>query len=687
MALTQVTGPYPIFTDLDGSPLDDGYLYIGSINEDPEVNPIQVYWDSALTIPAVQPIRTNNGYAWRNGTPALIYTAGEFSITIRNKRGEFVLYSPVGYGFDPAAVSASVVKNDFTGDGVTVDFTLSASPSTKLATSVFINGVYQEKDSYSILGNVLTFTVAPPLSASIEVMTNETGVIGTTNASLVSYTAGFAGAVLQTVQTKLEQYVSVKDFGAVGDGVTDDTAAIQAALDSSVRSILVPPGTYRITSSLNLNQDVFLEGCGGIQDPSDGGQISKIEADGNFDALVLKSSSYFGWLTLKNLYIAKTGGAANTNVGIKAAAFAPHVQIERCLVEGFDIGLDMFLGLANLVSVNSRFNNVGFRLKGTSFTVQDCYANRNVTGYRILEQTVYSSLLNCASDANTGNAYEFTGTTGPYTTQSDSANSYVTMTACGAEACGRYLYVNGDFDLNIAQPSSFNMTGTPTCVEIESARKVLFRNIGPGFGNLNWVDVNYAKCTVDVLQVEGDMPHFTNVSPPAATYTDVGAAVSGMKTLYGVIGLAKNRIPTFTEASSSGSVSTLEKGVFATTATLASKLRFRVEVMGNGNYYTARVRYSAFWTSGAGDAGGEIYMTVSNTGGINTSYLATSADITVAVSNGAVGGGPNGGTYYYFDVYSSRSYEYLWDVEAYTRFEVLRIDMVTNYNNWFVEKL
>jgi hypothetical protein len=270
MALTQVTGPYPIFTDLDGTPLDDGYLYIGAINQDPEQNPIQVYWDSNLTIPATQPIRTSNGYAYRNGTPALLYTAGEFSITIRNKREEFVLYSPVGYGFDPAAVSASVVKNDFIGNGVQVAFVLSASPSTILATNIFINGVYQEKDSYTLSGNTITFSVAPPLSSSIEIMTNETGVINTGNATAISYTLTAPGATAQTVQTKLEQYVSVKDFGAVGDGVADDTAAFRAACYSLVpvtaaianRAIYVPPGKYKITDTVYIHAGNVLFGSG-----------------------------------------------------------------------------------------------------------------------------------------------------------------------------------------------------------------------------------------------------------------------------------------------------------------------------------------------------------------------------------------------------------------------------------------
>jgi hypothetical protein len=58
------------------------------------------------------------------------------------------------------------------------------------------------------------------------------------------------GASNRAINLKLAETVSVKDFGAVGDGVTDDTASIQAAIDSGAKTIYIPIGTYLISSSL-----------------------------------------------------------------------------------------------------------------------------------------------------------------------------------------------------------------------------------------------------------------------------------------------------------------------------------------------------------------------------------------------------------------------------------------------------
>jgi hypothetical protein len=365
MALTQVTGPYPIFTDLDGTPLDDGYLYIGAINDDPETNPIQVFFDSNLTIPATQPIRTNNGYAYRNGTPALLYTGGEFSITIRNKRNEFVLYSPVGYGFDPAAVSASVVKNDFIGDGVTVAFVLSASPSTILATNIFINGVYQEKDSYTLSGNTITFTVAPPLSSSIEILTNETGVINGGNANDISYTLTAAGATLQSVQTKLEQYVSVKDFGAVGDGVTDDTAAVQAAIDSG-EPIVFPAGSYAcgpLTQSTNF-QRFYADGFVNIQKNANGVLFTSTGNYVQFEGIQFIGTGFTGDnVNLTGNHPTLTNCASFGTPGRALKATGAHVQIfGTCGIyattDATASGFDIEIGVSGTATLYHQLMNV-----------------------------------------------------------------------------------------------------------------------------------------------------------------------------------------------------------------------------------------------------------------------------------------------------------------------------------------
>lgn len=68
----------------------------------------------------------------------------------------------------------------------------------------------------------------------------------------VSYDEGGTGAVVRSVESKLQESVSVKDFGAVGDGVADDTAAIQAAANTG-KFIYVPAGTYKITNEITVN--------------------------------------------------------------------------------------------------------------------------------------------------------------------------------------------------------------------------------------------------------------------------------------------------------------------------------------------------------------------------------------------------------------------------------------------------
>jgi len=94
MSALSIQPSYPIFTDTDGKPLEDGYIWIGTANLDPQGNPINVYWDSALTQLAGQPIRTSGGYPVNSGTPARLYVNSDYSIRVMNKNGSMVYSAP-----------------------------------------------------------------------------------------------------------------------------------------------------------------------------------------------------------------------------------------------------------------------------------------------------------------------------------------------------------------------------------------------------------------------------------------------------------------------------------------------------------------------------------------------------------------------------------------------------------------
>lgn len=85
MSVISIQPTFPQFEELDGTPLETGFIYIGTANLNPETNPTTVYWDFALTIPATQPIRTIGGRPSRGGSAARVYIQGDYSMTVRAK--------------------------------------------------------------------------------------------------------------------------------------------------------------------------------------------------------------------------------------------------------------------------------------------------------------------------------------------------------------------------------------------------------------------------------------------------------------------------------------------------------------------------------------------------------------------------------------------------------------------------
>jgi hypothetical protein len=182
MSALSIQPTYPIFTDIDGQPLEAGYVWIGTANLDPQTNPINVYWDAALTIPAPQPIRTLAGYPVFNGTPARLYVNSDYSIRVMNKNGSTVYSAP---------------------------------ETTERYSDVVVSGV---------------------------------------NAEDVIYDPPFANAVQTNVEAQLAQTVSVINFGAKGNGIDDDTAAINAAFDYVIGkqggTLYFPAGVYLCKNSV-----------------------------------------------------------------------------------------------------------------------------------------------------------------------------------------------------------------------------------------------------------------------------------------------------------------------------------------------------------------------------------------------------------------------------------------------------
>ena len=143
--------------------------------------------------------------------------------------------------------------DNFNGDGSTTAFTMTASPATENNTMVYISGVYQQKDTYSISGTTLTFSTAPPTgTGNIEVMhmsTQPTGVTPTIG-TVTTGAAGSSAAVSATGHV-LDFTIPRGDTGATGSTGPAATIAVGTVTTGS------PGSSATVTNSGTSGAAVF----------------------------------------------------------------------------------------------------------------------------------------------------------------------------------------------------------------------------------------------------------------------------------------------------------------------------------------------------------------------------------------------------------------------------------------------
>lgn len=106
-----IESAFKVFTGRDGKPLDRGYVYFGQPNQNPITSPIPVYWDEAGTQPAAQPLRTENGYITRAGTPANVFIGVAYSQLVQDNKRRQVFFARNSDDFSIATLVLEFIAN------------------------------------------------------------------------------------------------------------------------------------------------------------------------------------------------------------------------------------------------------------------------------------------------------------------------------------------------------------------------------------------------------------------------------------------------------------------------------------------------------------------------------------------------------------------------------------------------
>ena len=238
-----------------------------------------------------------------------------------------------------------------------------------------------------------TLQEGAPVIGNTEILTEFSDILAfQTNYTYKGEAAGYvvqtgpstSTPITQSLQSWLDQFATVKDFGAVGDGVTDDTSAINRALfelycrESNPqirRSLFFPAGVYRVTESILIPTYATLYG--------EGIDNSIIFLDVNSDDSTLNSCVAQTCDSLQ-----QTG----VNIGLNGAVAPQFITISNLGFENADETTDVFLINS---ATNCKFQNVGFIGPLTTAqlvdAVEDSSAVRFGSSFQNPEQIVFDS--------------------------------------------------------------------------------------------------------------------------------------------------------------------------------------------------------------------------------------------------------------------------------------------------------
>lgn len=225
--------------------------------------------------------------------------------------------------------------------------------------------------------------------------------------ALVGFLPAGVSAVRRSAQDKMREWVSVKDYGAVGDGVTNDTVAIQAAIDAGKGAIFFPcPGTYRTTATLNVtSNDAILFGLSGRFANA---YTSKIYLDHAGTGINIHNQSLLG-AGLKDLVVERAAAHATsgTNIAVDssgsgASTIVSHIDLDGVTSYKGAVGLllrGLIFGTVNRMAVQNATTGISFPGAGATYSGGAAYQACNVLSLNDVSVQSATTAVSFAADA------------------------------------------------------------------------------------------------------------------------------------------------------------------------------------------------------------------------------------------------------------------------------------------------